>query len=134
MQITDIFYGMSVLFFSLIAFSIILNIPILTTMYFLMPQKVLDKYFRPPYFGETEVAFLTGLPFCMLRTVMFMTIFAFPHRGKVRGLTEAYLMVPTWYQHLSKFYIIALVVTMAGMIFLGVILVAYLSYTGQMEW
>ena len=134
MQLMDLEYYLATLLISLFIFLMAVNFPLALMMHLLMPKATLEKYFKPPHFGEAEVVFFTGLPFCIIRTVMFMTIFAFPHRGKKRGLTEAYLMAPPWYRRLSKFYVISLVLTMGTilpMVFIGSI---YYTYTGQMEW
>ena len=134
MQVMDLQHFFGYVFFLLFIFLIILNFPVALIMHLLMPRAVLEKYFKPPYFSEAEVAFFTGLPFCMIRTVMFMTIFGFPHRGKKRGLTQAYLMVPPWYQRLSKIYMISFVSTMAAIVPIGLGFGIYYTYTGQMEW
>lgn len=134
MQVMDLQHFFGYVFFLLFIFLIILNFPVALIMHLLMPRAVLEKYFKPPYFSEAEVAFFTGLPFCMIRTVMFMTIFGFPHRGKKRGLTQAYLMVPPWYQRLSKIYMISFVSAMAVVASIGLGFGIYYTYTGQMEW
>ena len=134
MQVMDLQHFFGYVFFLLFIFLIILNFPVALIMHLLMPRAVLEKYFKPPYFSEAEVAFFTGLPFCMLRTVMFMSVFGFPHRGKTRGLTQAYRMVPSWYRRLSKVYTILFVSTMAAIVPIGLGFGIYYTYTGQMEW
>ena len=77
-------------------------------MHFLMPKAVLAKYFKPPYFRESECLFFTGIPYAPIRTVMFIRAIASPASGKVRGVTEAHLLVPAWYRFAAKVMAIAL--------------------------
>jgi len=51
-------------------------------MHYLMPNVVLEKYFKPPYFNKSECIFFTGVPFAPLRTIMFMRVIAYPGSGK----------------------------------------------------
>ena len=127
-------YYPSMLLIALLIVIIFLSLPALFIMYLLMPKAVLKNYFKPPYFSKTEVTFLTGFPFFMMRTVMFMGVFAFPKMGKVRGLTEAYLMVPLWYRRLSKLNVILFMVSMGTFIPTLIFICAYATYTGEMEW
>ena len=89
---------------------------LIMVMHFLMPKKILEKYFKPPYFRELECALFTGIPYSPIRTVMFMGVFAFPGMGKKRKLTEAYKMAPRWYRIASKIIVIAIYVFGAGAI------------------
>jgi hypothetical protein len=75
------------------------------SMHFLMPKVILQTYFKPPYFREAECHLFTGIPYSPLRTVMLMTVLAFPSRGKKRNLTQAYKLAPTWYRKASAFII-----------------------------
>lgn len=81
---------------------------IILIMHFLMPSAVLEKYFKPPYFKETECSLFSGFPYAPIRTVMFMAVFAFPRRGEKRKLTEAHLLAPRWYKAASKLILISL--------------------------
>jgi hypothetical protein len=60
---------------------------LILVMHFLMPKRVLKKYFKPPFFRELECKLFTGIPYSPMRTVMFMTVLAFPGKGKKRKLT-----------------------------------------------
>jgi hypothetical protein len=81
---------------------------IIIVMHFLIPASVLEKFFKPPYFKEGECRLFTGFPYAPVRTIMFMTVFAFPGRGKKRKLTEAYLSAPPWYRTASKIILVSL--------------------------
>ncbi len=85
-------------------------------MHFLMPTTVLEKYFKPPYFKEIECKLFNGFPYAPTRTIMFMTVFAFPDRGKKRTLTEAYLLAPPWYRTASKIILTSLVSIMIAIL------------------
>ena len=134
MQIVDLSYYIGILLISVIIYAGFISFPVVFIMYLLMPKEVLNKYFKPPYFSETEVAFFTGLPFFMMRTAMFMTAFAFPEKVKKRGLSEAYLIVPVWYRRISKFCTVS-VIASAVIFFPALIFICtYFTYTGEMEW
>jgi hypothetical protein len=86
--------------------SIVVHAVFLLIFHFFMPQAVLVKYFKPPYFREMECMLFTGIPYAPIRTVMFMRVIAFPSSGKVRGITDAHLLVPNWYRTVSKVMIV----------------------------
>ena len=134
MQLIDLVFYVGIVSVSLLIYAAFISFPVVFIMYLLMPKAVLKKYFKPPHFSETEVVFFTGLPFFMMRTVMFMGVFAFPERGKVRGLTEAYLMVPVWYRRISKFCTVSVIVSAALFIPTLIFICTYFTYTGEMEW
>ena len=85
---------------------------LIVVMHFIMPKKVIITYFKKPHFKESELTFFVGPIFSLMRTVMFMTVIAFPNRGKKRGLTKAHLLAPHWYRILAK-------VTIVGTLFFG---------------
>ena len=101
------FVGVWLLFFCIIV------------LHFIFPKKVLVQYFRSPYFKEFEVQFFSGPLFGLIRTVMFMSICAFPRLGQKRGLTEVYLLVPLWFRLISR-------VVISFMLFLGVFILSIL--------
>lgn len=86
-------------------------------MHFLMPQNIAEKYFKPPYFSIFEPAYFTGKVLAVNRTVMFMTVIAFPRLGKKRKLTKVYKEVPGWYRVASRLILIALF--SLGFVFFG---------------
>lgn len=54
----------------------------LLIMHFLMPQAVLDRYWKEPHFRPFELMLLSGWSFfAPMRTIMFMWAFLFPHAG-----------------------------------------------------
>ena len=89
-------------FFMWVLSSIWVVVVLILFMHFLMPKVILDKYFIPPYFKPGECELFRGIPYAPIRTIMLMRILGFPKSGKKRGLTEAYKLVPFWYQMLSK--------------------------------
>jgi len=79
-------------------------------MHFLMPRAVLDKYFKQPFFREAKCVLFSGIPYAPMRTIMFMRAIANPRSGKVRGITEAHLLVPKWYRVSSKVTVVSIYV------------------------
>lgn len=92
---------------------------LILTMHFLMPKDVLIKYFKPPHFKTGECQLFSGIPYAPMRTIIFMTVFAFPKKGAKRKLTKAHMLVPGWYKIASKLILIALVLTIAGILILS---------------
>lgn len=75
---------------------VLVIIPYALILHFLMPRAILDKYFRPPHFGDFERLVYTGIPYAPMRTVMVMSAMMFPSLGKKRKLTELHLDTPRW--------------------------------------
>lgn len=75
-----------------------------------VPKALLQTYFKPPYFSRGEIAAFTGFPLGYIRTVMFMRLAGFPSSGKKRGLTEAYMLAPTWFRVFSRIFIIVFLI------------------------
>jgi len=88
-------------------------------MHFLLPKPVLETYFKPPYFQPGECDVLKGIPYSPIRTVIFMSVFAFPGMAKKRQLTRAYELAPAWYRLVSKIIIVALIVLTVVTLCLG---------------
>ncbi len=83
-------------------------------MHILMPRKVLETYFREPYFSSTEITMFTGFPFGYMRTAMFMRALGFPASGKRRGVENAYKLAPVWYCKASKYIIVFFLIVSAS--------------------
>jgi hypothetical protein len=80
----------------------LIAIPYALIIHFLMPRTILDKYFKSPHFREGEIAFFSGIPFALMRTVMLVGVMVFPGLGKKRKLTELHLETPRWYLIAAK--------------------------------
>jgi len=102
-------------------FCLMLSLVFILMMHFLMPKKVLETYFKEPYFRPAEITMFTGFPFGYIRTAMFMRALAFPSSGKRRGVENAYKLVPVWYCKVSKYFIIIFVPNLALLMLLTVI-------------
>ena len=86
-------------------------------MHFLMPKELLDKYFKPPYFSESECVLISGIPLAPLRSIMFMRAIAYPRSGKKRGIKDAFLLVSSWYRLISKLIVIGIIAVAFVIIF-----------------
>lgn len=92
----------------------LLVIPFTLVLHVLMPKTILDKYFKPPFFGEFERAMFTGIPYGPMRTIMFMGVIVFPSLGRKRNLTRMHEDVPTWYRRAAAVCLYAYFVTFGG--------------------
>jgi hypothetical protein len=88
-------------------------------LHFFMPKSALDRYFTPPHFRPFEYELFKGMPYSPIRTVMFMTVFAFPRLGKKRNMTKAYKLCPRWYRGASRILIVTIVIQWAIAVFSG---------------
>lgn len=97
-------YGLFIFYAFLIsmAISLIFSIGIFV-LYPFTPKKVVQKYFRPPYFSEAFVTFYSGFPTVLYRGVIFARLAANPSSGKARKLTFVYKELPGWYIFISNF-------------------------------
>ena len=84
-----------------------LNFILIFIMHFLMPQNILETYFKEPYFKLSEIAAFSGFPFGYIRTVMFMRVLGFPTSGKKRGVEKAHEIAPAWFCKSSKYIIMS---------------------------
>lgn len=116
------------IFAGMVASWFLIVTPYILLMHFLMPPIILDKYFRPPYFGEFERSMFTGIPYAPMRTIMFMGVIAYPKMGKKRKLTEVYRDTPRWYRIASKAFIYQLIIIGGGGIGLLCIMLLMMSY------
>jgi len=98
-----------------------LSLVFILIMHILMPRKVLNTYFKEPYFNAGEIAMFTGFPFAYMRTMMFMRGLAFPASGKRRGVENAYKLAPVWYCTVSKYLVYFFVSNFALLILVGAI-------------
>ena len=57
---------------------LMLSLVFILIMHFLMPKKVLETYFKEPYFRPAEITMFTGFPFGYMRTAMFNRVLGFP--------------------------------------------------------
>jgi len=103
----------------------ILDLVFVLIMHFLMPQKVLEIYFKEPHFNAGEIALFTGFPFAYMRTSLFMRALGFPASGKKRGLENAYQLAPVWYCKASKYSIIIIIPMVALLLLAGAIVLIY---------
>lgn len=104
-DIINLSFNVGVFLFAVSALSFIA----IFVLHVAMPKRLLDTYFKPPYFKAGEIAAFTGFPLGYIRTVMFMRVLAFPGSGKMRGLTEAYKLAPMWLCKAAKIILIVFV-------------------------
>lgn len=96
--------------FELMMYSVLclwLNFILVFIIHFVMPKRVLETYFKEPYFKSFEIRVFSGFPYAYIRTVMFMRLLGFPSSGKKRGLEKAYKTESIWLCKLSKYAIIS---------------------------
>ena len=98
------------------------NLFLFFIMFFFIPKKLINLYFREPYFSLREIAFLSGFPYAYYRTIMFTRLLAYPSSVKKRGLEEVYKTAPLWLRKVSKYILIsfwASFVLLTGILTLG---------------
>lgn len=113
-ELLKVFLGISVI----LLINSMLCMVVVFVVHPFVPRVMLQTYFKPPYFSRGEIAAFTGFPLGYIRTVMFMRLAGFPSSGKKRGLTEAYLLAPTWFRVLSRIFVIVFLVNAIPMMLL----------------
>ena len=107
----------------------------LLLMHFLMPQAVLDRYWKEPHFRPFELMLFSGAPYAPMRTIMFMWMFMFPHLGKKRGIIEPHRLVPRWYRITSIVLCVwAIVILVGGVGGSRVLYIYSISAGGPVGW
>lgn len=71
-------------------------------LHFFVPQALLDRYFKTPYFSDGEIQFFTGGLAAYIRTVMFMRLVVMPVSGKKRSLMNVHRDAPRWFVSVSR--------------------------------
>ncbi|SBS35564.1 hypothetical protein MSP8887_02414 [Marinomonas spartinae] len=74
---------------------------------FLTPKKLLDTYFKEPYFTQGEIIFMSRFPLSLLRTGMFAGVLLLPSLDKKRNIRDCYQVMPTWYRLGLKLFMIS---------------------------
>lgn len=106
-------------------------------MHFLMPQAVLDRYWKEPHFRPFELMLFSGWSFfAPWRTLMFMWTFMFPRLGARRGILEPHRLVPRWYRIVSIALCTWAIIAATGVIAISIGFYVYLTVTGnpRMVW
>lgn len=114
-----------------LGFGGLLLIPAILTMHFLMPNAILERYWRQPHFRPAELALFTNTLFAPMRTVMFMWLFLFPDAGRKRQITNIRELTPRWYRLAAVCVDVCLLITAAALIALAIGFDIYWEITGQ---
>ena len=94
-----------VIFVILQAVAVCIVVPISwLTMSYIIPRSLLERYFKAPDFGPTELILLAQFPGSLMRGSGFSAICVFPRLGKKRNMTDIRDHAPTWYMWASKFH------------------------------
>ena len=109
MQIINMALIFEVMMYSFLG--LLVNYALVFIIHFLMPKRVLENYFKKPYFSQSEIMLFSGFPLCFMRTIIFMRVLGFPLSGNKRGLKKAYETAPVWLCKSSKYAIISFLVS-----------------------
>lgn len=101
---------------------------VMFVMHFFVPKKMIETYFKEPYFSRSEIAVFSAFPFNYFRDVMFMRLAGWPESGKKRGLVDAHKLAPSWFKTVSKILIRFLMVVFTTLLILGAFLTVAFLY------
>lgn len=91
---TILFYIMfSIMFFGI--FFLFILWPVITIM---TPKKLLESYFKKPYFNENELNLMISFPLSLYRTAIFGWVLLFPSLDKKRSIKSCRYMMPIWFK------------------------------------
>lgn len=100
-------------------------------VHFLMPKKLVERYWRQPHFGPFQLSVFTDTIWAPLRTVMLLAAIAFPATARKRGMTGMQEVVPTWCRWIARLLGTIWVVTSAGLVLATAILLAHFQASGR---
>jgi hypothetical protein len=86
---------------------------------FFTPKKLLNTYFKEPYFTQTELIFMSRFPISLFRTAVFGWIVVLPFLDRIRKIRHCHAVMPFWYKLALQVFIISSMLIMA--IFLGIL-------------
>ena len=113
--VMELFNGFNIflLYMSILCSSFVI-LPFVVLMHFLMPNAVLEQYWKQPYMRGAELALFTDTIYAPMRTIMLMWVIAFPRFGKRRGITDANRLVPRWYRIASGIVTVSILTAAVG--------------------
>ncbi len=123
----DLAFNILAVIFVVTALGLMLHLLLIFMMHIVMPRKVLETYFREPYFSSTEITLFTGFPFGYMRTAMFMRALGFPASGKRRGVEDAYKLAPVWYCKASKYIVISVLINFSSFLLILALVGLYIA-------
>ena len=102
--------------------------PLWLILTFLTPKKVLENYFKEPYFQRNEIDLMSSFPISMLRTAIFGWVTLFPSLDTKRGIRDCHKLMPKWYKFLISLWcligLLTFIITLLGLIFLSSVTIA----------
>lgn len=99
-------------------------------MHFLMPQTVIDRYWRSPHFRPLEIMLCSQEIYAPLRTQMLIATMVFPGIARKRHFSEK-LAIPRWYLMAARSLIIWGITAFTGFITILAGLYIYAIITGR---
>jgi len=76
------------------------------------PKKLLEKYFKEPYFSLTETILMAQFPGFLIRTGIFGWVILLPSLDKTRNIRGIIHDMPLWYKIALNIFIIGTVLTL----------------------
>ena len=92
------------------------------------PKIILEKYFRRPYFTDSELEIMGSFPLSLLRTSIFAWTTVFPRLGEKRNISDIRKNTPLWYRSLITLWILV-VIPSTIIIFFGVTFLLSINIT-----
>ncbi len=99
---------------------------------YIIPRSLLNRYFKEPHFGPTELILLAQFPGSLTRGAMFVASIVMPKRGKKRQMTDVPDHAPVWYKRLCfAFWYGIFLGGFGSWVVLFFILLAMLPFVGE---
>ncbi|MCM5678976.1 hypothetical protein M8A51_05460 [Schlegelella sp. S2-27] len=122
--------GVGLILFGLVC-TVLVAGAVVIGVHFLMPKKLVERYWKQPHFGPFQLAVFTGTIWAPLRTVMLLAAIAFPAIARKRGMTEMREVVPAWCRWVAKLLGTIWVITSAGLVLATATLLAHFQASGR---
>lgn len=91
---TTLFYIM----FTIMAFGIFFLIILWPIITFMTPKKLINNYFKEPYFNRNELQLMNSFPLSLYRTAIFGWVIIFPFLDKRRQIKHCKEVMPIWFK------------------------------------
>ena len=96
-----------------------------------IPKKLLERYFKAPHFGPSELVLMAQFPGSLLRGSIFNASCIIPSKGQRRKMTDVPDHAPKWFIIGAHVYFYGvLVISFGGWMLLFFILLAMLPFVG----
>ena len=123
-QLSEIYFYWAVMIVCLVPISWLI-------ISYIIPKKLLERYFKAPHFGSSELVLMAQFPGSLLRGTIFVASCIMPSKGQRRQMIDVPAHAPKWYRVIAYIMFYVIFLGFGGLwILLFFILLAMLPFVG----